>query len=351
MIKDGFGGKIMDREAKLYRKKNGKIICDLCWNRCLVADGDFGYCNARYNEGDILKTLTYGNISAMESRPVEIKPFFHFLPGTTSITFSTYSCNLGCPWCQNWHLSKRPPPVEFNQIPPEKIVEVAIKNGDESTCASFNEPTLLFEYLLDFFPIARESNLKNTIVSNGYMTPKALKMLIDSGLDAANFDIKGDDRVYAEISKGKSKHIWRNARFARKKGVHVEMVCLLSPPIYKNLETIDEIVDEIIENHLKYLDAEVPIHFTRYFPAYLTKDPPTPVGLLEETIIKARKAGISYAYIGNVLHRFENTFCPDCGAILIVRRGVSSVENRLVVEKGGARCYRCGRKISGVFKI
>jgi len=334
-------------KAKLYRKKNGEIVCYLCWNRCLIAESDFGYCNVRYNENGLLKTLTYGNISAMESRPVEIKPFFHFLPGTTSITFSTYSCNLNCPWCQNWHLSKRPPPVEFDQISPKKIVEVAIKNGDESTCASFNEPTLLFEFLLDLFPLAKENNLKNTIVSNGYMTPKALKMLIDSGLDAANFDIKGDDQVYAEISKGKSEYIWRNARFARKKGIHVEMVSLLSPPIYKN----PEVIDEVIENHLKYLDAEVPIHFTRYFPAHLTKDPSTPIRLLEGAVIKARKAGISYVYIGNVPHRFENTFCPDCGAILIIRRGFSSVENRLIVRNGMARCYRCGRKISGIFKI
>ncbi len=334
------------KQAKLYRRKNEKVVCNLCWNRCLIAEG-FGYCNARYNENGILKTLTYGNISAMESRPIEIKPFFHFLPGTTSMTFSTYSCNLDCPWCQNWHLSKRPPPTEYKPVPPENIVEAAIRSGDKSTCASFNEPTLLFEFLLDLFPLAKENGLKNTIVSNGYMMPKVLKMLIEVGLDAANFDIKGDDSVYAEVSKGKSRYIWRNARFAMKKGIHVEMVCLLSPPIYRNPETIDK----IIESHLRYLDAEVPIHFTRYFPAHLTRDPPTPVGLMEEVVIKARKAGISYVYIGNIRHRFENTFCPDCGAVLIIRNAYRSIENRLVVEKGGARCYRCGRKISGVFKI
>jgi len=337
----------VNREAKLYRKKNEDVICDLCWNRCLIAEGSFGHCNARYNESGGLRTLTYGNISAVESRPMEIKPFFHFLPGTTSITFSTYSCNLDCPWCQNWHLSKRPPPERFDLIHPKTVVEVAVRNGDRSTCASFNEPTLLFEYLLDLFPLAKESNLKNTIVSNGYMTPKALKMLIDSGLDAANFDIKGDDRVYAEISKGKSKYIWRNARFARKKGVHVEMVCLLSPPVYKN----PEMIDGIIENHLKYLDSEVPIHFTRYFPAYLTKDPPTPLRVLEEAIIKARKAGISYVYIGNVRHRFENTFCPECGEVLIVRRGSSLIENKLAIDEGEAKCCKCGREISGVFEF
>ena len=331
-------------EAKLYRKsnQNTQIRCFLCWNLCRVEEGGYGLCNSRFNEKGTLRSLTYGNLSAIESRSVEVKPFFHFMPGTTSLTFSTYSCNLDCPWCQNWHLSKRPPPKSFEPVKAEKLVDMALKNGDKSMCASFNEPTLLFEYLLDLFPLARENNLRNTIVSNGYMLPKALKMLIEAGLDAANFDIKGDDRVYAKISKGKSKYIWRNARFALRKGVHVEMVCLLSPPLYRN----PEVVDDIIDKHLRYLDPEVPIHFTRYFPAYLLSDPPTPLSLLEEAVVRAKKAGISYPYIGNVHHRFENTFCPECGTLLIRRSGYHVFESRL--ENG--RCYKCGRRISIVLE-
>ena len=222
-------------------------------------------------------------------------------------------------------------------VSPESIVETALRNGDKSTCASFNEPTLLFEYLLDLFPLAKKNGLRNTIVSNGFMTPKALKMLIDAGLDAANFDIKGNG-VYVEISKnGKSRYIWRNARYARKKGIHVEMVCLVSPPLYKN----PELIDDIISDHLKYLDPEVPIHFTRYFPAYLVSDPPTPIELLEKAIVKAREEGIEYAYIGNVHHRYENTFCPECGKLLIKRSGFRLIDNRLA----GERCFNCGKKI------
>lgn len=324
--------------AKLWYAKGREIRCFLCWNRCLIRENSFGHCKARYNERRVLKTLTYGNLSAIESRPVEIKPFFHFMPGTTSITFSTYSCNLDCPWCQNWHLSKKPPPRSFKAVSPEELIEVALKRGDKSTCASFNEPTLLFEFLIDLFPLANKHGLKNTMVSNGFMMPKALKMLIDAGLDAVNFDIKGDD-VYSKISKaGKDSFVWRNARLALKEGVHVEMVCLLSPPLYRNFE----IVEEIIASHLKYLDPEVPIHYTRYFPAYLTLEAPTPAELLERAVKRSREEGISYAYVGNVRHRFENTFCPECDALLIRRGGWRMLENRLE----GNRCFRCGREIS-----
>jgi pyruvate formate lyase activating enzyme len=324
--------------AKLYLKDR-RVKCLVCWNLCEIEDGDRGYCGVRVNRGGKLETLSYGNLSAVESRPIEIKPFYHFLPGSTSITFSTYSCNLSCPWCQNWHISKTF--FKSKLIPPEKIIEMAVERGDRSTCASLNEPTLLFEYLLDLFPIARRKNLLNTIVSNGYMTPKCLKMLISAGLDAMNIDIKGNDAVYKMISEGKSKYIWRNARFAFKKGVHVEMVFLQSPPVYRN----PEIVDEVIESHLRYLGSDVPLHFTRYFPAYLSKEPPTPVDFMEESAEKARSMGIHFVYIGNLPHKLESTFCPRCGRILIRRRGVRVLENNLL----GGKC-RCGMEIYGVFE-
>jgi pyruvate formate lyase activating enzyme len=332
-------------KAKLQMSKNNWVSCHLCWNLCEIKEGERGICNTRYNEGGILKTLTYGNLSAVESRPVEIKPFFHFLPGTTSITFSTYSCNLNCPWCQNWHLSKTPPPDNFRVIKPEKIVELAFRNGDKSTCASFNEPTLLFEFLIDLFPIARKHSLLNTIVSNGFMTPKALKMLIEAGLDAVNFDIKGNDRLYAEISDGKSCYIWKNAKHAVKKGIHVEMVFLLSPPVYRS----PDIVDEVIDMHLRYVGEEIPMHFTRYFPAFMSEEPPTPLDFMESAVDRARRAGISYVYVGNVRHRFENTFCPECGKALILRSGSRMLENRLVVDDS-AKCPYCGRIIEGIFE-
>ena len=329
-------------KAKLYRKVRGKIVCQLCWRFCKLSDGEVGFCRTRVNKNGVLETLTYGNISAMESRPIEIKPFFHFKPGTTSMTFSTYSCNLECPWCQNWHISRASPPKEYKVVEPAKIVSEALKFGDISTCASFNEPTLLFEYLLDVFKIAKEVGLYNTMVSNGYLTPLALKLLREAGLDAINIDVKGDESVYDRYCGGKVKYVWKTVKKAVELGIHVEIINL----VMTDVNDCEESIRDVVENHLKFAGSNVPLHFTRYFPAYMFTNPPTDVEKLEMAIRFAKKEGVNFVYIGNVPgHKHENTYCPECGIRLITRYSYRVFENAI---KDG-RCFNCGREIYGVW--
>lgn len=176
------------KEAILYEPlKGGKVRCGLCERRCVISPNKRGLCKTRMNIDGRLYTLVYGDISAIDSRPIEIKPFFHFYPGSTALTISTWSCNLKCPWCQNWHLSYRvPEPNNAKYIPPKDMVDEAIRRKDKGICISFQEPTLLFEYTIDLFRLAKEKNLYNTYVSNGYMTIDALRMLKEAGMDAIN---------------------------------------------------------------------------------------------------------------------------------------------------------------------
>ncbi len=330
------------REAKLYRRTKDGIICQLCWRFCKIEEGETGFCRTRINRKGKLYTLTYGNLSAVESRPMEIKPFFHFKPGKTTLTFSTYSCNLDCPWCQNWHISKVEPPKVFSYVSPEELVEKALLFGDIGLCASFNEPTLLFEYLLDAFKLAKSKGLVNTIVSNGFMSLMALKMLRDAGLDAMNIDIKGDDGVYERYCGGKAKFVWKIAKKAVELGIHVEMVNL----IVTDVNDSEDVIAEVIQNHLRHVGSKIPLHFTRYFPAYLFKSPPTPISKLEKAIGMAKREGVEFVYIGNVPgHRYENTFCPECGELLIKRYSYRVIENKI----RDGRCPNCGYEIYGVW--
>jgi len=325
-------------EAKLYSIKNSVLRCHLCWNLCEISEGEYGFCNIRVNKNGKLYTLTYGNISAMESRPIEIKPFYHFKPSSTSMTFSSYSCNLQCPWCQNWHFSRKPPPEVYNPVNPDEVIAAALKSGDLSVCASFNEPTLLFEYLLDLFRLAKQNGLLCTMVSNGYMTPKALKMLAEAGLDAINIDIKGD----SEICGADDKVVWNNVRYALKLGIHVEVVNLIVTAVNDGADS----VDRVIQKHLRYAGEEVPVHFTRYFPAFLYDKEATDIKILETAVKMARTSGIEYAYIGNVPgSKYENTFCPQCHELLIKRTGYRVIKNLIKNEE----CFNCGKKIYGVF--
>ena len=329
------------REARLYRAVDGVAQCLLCERRCRIPPGRMGFCRARRNYGGRLRTLTYGDISVLESRPIEIKPFFHLYPGTSAMTFSTWGCNLTCGWCQNWHLSRRQAdPSKAHYIPPGKLVEKALRVGDRGVCASFQEPTILFEYLLDVFRLARERGLYSCAVSNGYMTERALEMLRDAGMDAIKIDIKGDEEVYRRHLGGlRAEVVWRNAEKARKLGMHVEMVNLIVTGVNDSKEQIKALVEE----HLVRLGSMMPLHFTRYFPAYRFTSRPPPVSLLEEAYEIARDMGVCYPYVGNIPgHRYENTYCHSCGLLLIERAGYRLKSIMVTPEK---KCPGCGSEI------
>jgi len=327
------------REALLYEKiSRDKVRCGVCERRCVIRNGEKGFCKTRMNIEGKLYTLAYGDLSALESRPIEIKPFFHYWPGSTALTFSTWSCNLECKWCQNHHLSRRAPnPTHASFISQEEVLEQAVMGGDMGLCASFQEPTLLVEWVLKLFEAGRMKGLYCCYVSNGYMTLQTLKLLNDSGMDGIKIDVKGNAEVYREYCGGVDVEIvWRNVREAKNLGLHVEVVNLIVTGV--NDEESD--IEWIVERHLKEAGADVPLHFTRYYPAYKFSNPPTKIETLERAYEIARKEGVLFPYIGNVPgHKYENTYCPECGELLIKRFSYRIVKYRITPK---SRCPRCG---------
>jgi len=330
------------RESTLYVKLGGdKVQCTLCERRCVIDPDQLGTCQTRKNIDGRLHTLVYGDLSGVESRPIEIKPFFHYWPGSTALTFSTWSCNFDCPWCQNHDLSKsRPRPERSYSVPPVRIVEMALESGDQGLCASFQEPTLLTDWALDVFFIGKERGLYCCYVSNGYMTLEALDLLRRSGLDGLKIDVKGDDRAYKGFCGSVDAGVpWRNAQAAKKMGIHVEIVNLVIPGVNDSRSTVASVIDK----HLKYLGSETPLHFTRYLPAYKFRAPATEVRVLELAREAAWRAGVRYPYVGNVPgHSYEDTFCPECGECVIARHGYTILSYKVTGEK---RCPKCGAVI------
>ncbi|MEM2466626.1 MAG: AmmeMemoRadiSam system radical SAM enzyme [Candidatus Bathyarchaeia archaeon] len=331
------------KEALFYEVLgNKKVKCSLCERRCEITEGNVGFCRTRKNFGGKLYTLVYGDISAIESRPIEIKPFFHYWPGSTALTFSTWSCNLDCIWCQNYRLSKTAPnPAKAVYYPPEKIVGLALAYGDAGLCASFQEPTLLTEWAIQTFSLGKSKGIQYCCyVSNGYMTLEALTALRDAGMDGLKIDVKGDHETYMRYCGGADvEKVWRNAAEAKRLGLHVEIVNLVISGVNDSENTLRW----VIENHLKHVGPETPLHFTRYFPAYKFHNPPTRVETLKRAYEMARKAGVLYPYIGNVTgHKYENTYCPNCGGTLIKRYGYYVLKYAITENK---KCQRCGTSI------
>ncbi len=329
-------------EALLQEKlPDNKVRCGLCERRCTIDQGDKGVCKTRQNIDGKLCTLVFGDISAIESRPIEIKPFFHYWPGSTALTLSNWSCNFDCPWCQNFHMSKvEPEPADANFYPIEAIVDIALRRGDEGLCISFQEPTLLFEWALSLFKSGSKKGLHCCYVSNGYMTTEALQMLQNVGMDGLKIDVKGDAETYRKYCNGADvEKVWKNIREAKQRGLHVEVVNLL----VSDVSDSEACINEVIERHIKEAGSETPLHFTRYYPAYKFDNPPTKIEKLEEAYTMAKKAGVQYPYVGNVFgHKYENTYCPNCGELLIQRFSYSIRRYNVTQDK---ECPKCSQAI------
>jgi pyruvate formate lyase activating enzyme len=83
-----------------------RIECELCPNKCRVADRERGTCGVRENRDGKYYTLVYGRPCALHIDPIEKKPFFHVLPGKTALSLAAPGCNIQCKFCQNWEISQ-----------------------------------------------------------------------------------------------------------------------------------------------------------------------------------------------------------------------------------------------------
>lgn len=325
------------KEAKFYDLENDKVICENCERRCKLKEGEKGFCKTRKNINGKIYTLCYGDISSISLNPIEKKPFYHFYPGTYAMTVGSWGCNFLCPWCQNWEISKFPPKNEYF-ISPQEFIDICLKYKADGTSISFNEPTLLFEWSEEVFKIAKKEKLYNTYVSNGYMTEKVLYSLIDAGLDAINIDLKGDKEVYKKYCGVEYEKVFRNIKISSRL-IHTEIVSLIITGVNDKINIFEEIAKRILDE----IGDSIPWHFTRYFPSYKFRNPETDVKIIENIIEKIKELGFKYVYIGNVpYHKYNNTYCPACGNLLIKRGIMEVIENKLKDKK----CPYCSFEIN-----
>lgn len=336
---------MMLKEALLYKKlKDKKVQCKTCPHYCVLAPGQRGKCGVRENIDGKLYVLNYAKAIAIHVDPIEKKPFYHFLPGSYSLSIATVGCNFACKNCQNWEISqafKGVKEIPGEEILPEDIVKMAIKNKLPSISYTYTEPTIFLEYALDTMKLAKKAGLKNNWVSNGFMTEEAAKLVIPY-LDANNIDIKGfSEKFYKENCDGRLKPVLETAKLMKKSGVWVEITTLVIPTLSDSEETFRAIAKWIFEN----LGPETPWHVSQFCGSIswkLQHLPDTPVETLEKAIKIGKEVGLKYVYIGNIPgHKFENTYCPKCNTLAISR--VNYFVHRY--DKEG-KCPKCGENLN-----
>src|SRR4030042_4872787 len=117
----------MEKEAMFYEKlEEDKVRCGLCSHRCIIAVSEFGVCGVRQNRQGVLYPLVYAEAIAAHVDPIEKKPLYHFLPGTSAFSLATLGCNFHCGFCQNWQLSqisKKEPPRRGSSLKPDAVMQ------------------------------------------------------------------------------------------------------------------------------------------------------------------------------------------------------------------------------------
>jgi len=322
---------------ELVNQEKGVIKCLLCPKECLVKKDQVGFCRARKNINNKLYSLIYSKISSYGMDPIEKKPLYHFYPGIMVLSMGTIGCNFSCDFCQNWAISQANiKDVSVEELSPEKAVQLALQNNSPAIAYTYSEPLIWYEYVLDTARLAKKNNLKNILVTNGFINYEPLLKILPF-IDALNIDLKSfRNSFYQKYCQGKLSPVLRTIELS-KEYCHIEITNLIIPGLNDSEEEIKEMVDWISS-----LNEEIPLHFSRYFPCYKMNISATPISTLYKARDIAQKK-LKYVYIGNIWDEEANaTYCSNCKTLLIKRTGYNIIN--LGLDEDG-KCKHCGEKV------
>ena len=355
------------------------VRCTLCPHDCKIAPGHRGVCGVRINHGGQLFTRVADRIVSAEVDPIEKKPLFHFLPGSTAYSIATVGCNFRCWFCQNWTISQwpklkelvdrdvetpstagahpanewcaesEPPEARWGigtPVVPSELVAQAERTGCRSIAYTYTEPTIFYELALATARLASAAGIGNIFVTNGFISLDPLREIAPY-LGAANIDLKSfRDSYYKKLCGARLEPVLAAIREYKKLGVWIELTTLLIPGLNDEEGELRDIARFIKVE----LGEDVPWHISRFFPAYKMEHwRETPIN----SLLRAREIGheekLRYIYLGNVPQEEggENTICPGCGTVVIRRSGFLVVEDRLQA----GRCPNCNQYVMGRWAV
>jgi pyruvate formate lyase activating enzyme len=318
------------KPAKYWVKKDsGAVQCQLCPHQCVIKPDKEGICRNKKNLGGELFAHRYGEVSAVAMDPIEKKPLYHFYPGSQILSIGTVGCNFSCDFCQNFHLVEATVPTE--QVTAEDLVSSAKKHGSIGIAYTYNEPFMSFEFVRDCAIPARKAGLKNVLVTNGFYNPEPFAELLPY-IDAMNIDLKSiRPEYYRKWCHGKLEPVLATIETAHRKCL-VELTNLVVTGLNDSDQDLSDLVDWVAK-----LNPEIPLHFSAYRPMHKMKNPATPIERLRKAYELA-KGKLKWVYVGNVyMDVGEDSICPNCGALLVRRRGYDV----RVAELDDSRCGKC----------
>ncbi len=325
---------------------DGRVQCDLCPRGCRLKEGQRGFCFVRRAaQGGIVLTA-FGHNTGMATDPIEKKPLYHFYPGSRVLSFGTVGCNLGCHFCQNWHISKASEMARLDTwAAPERVAALAIARGCGGVAFTYNEPVVFAEYAMACAKEAKRLGLRTVAVTSGFMCSEP-RAAFFRHIDAANVDLKAfSEPFYHDVCGGALAPVLETLVWLKAEtNVWVEITTLLIPGHNDGHDELARLCGWILQD----LGPDMPLHFTAFHPDFRMRAvPPTPTLTLQRARAQAMTAGLRYVYTGNIPDdEGSQTTCAECGGRLIGRRGYQLAEWRLTHD---GTCQSCGTQLPGRF--
>lgn len=273
-----------------------KVICNICTRNCLLEEGQTGFCKGRIvKEGKVI-SKNYGVITSLSLDNVEKKPLHNYMPGKKVLSVGSFGCNFTCPFCQNYQIAcSDGSNIEKIYLAPEELVKRAeelIVKDNIGIAYTYNEPLIGYEYVIDCSKLAHEKNMKNILVTNGSINKNIFKEVIEH-IDAVNIDLKGFNEDFYRSIGGDLNTVLENIKIASE-NCHVEITTLVIPRLRNNEDEIRRIA-----KFIKKIDSKIPLHISRFFPAYKMYDEsPTNVDTVYNYVDIVREY-LEYVYPGN----------------------------------------------------
>jgi pyruvate formate lyase activating enzyme len=338
----------LSRPGELFRKgEDGTVICYACGHRCKILPGREGVCKVRFNDAGTLR-VPAGYVGGLAADPIEKKPFFHVLPGSTALSFGMLGCDYHCSFCQNWYSSQtlRDPlsGAEPQSATAEQIVGLAIERGISILTSTYNEPLITSEWAVQIFKLARPYGIRCSYVSNGNATPEVLEYLRPY-IDFFKIDLKSFRQKTYQQMGGTLATVLDSIKRLHAMGIWIEVVTLVVPGMNDEPEELADIA-----GFLASVSPDIPWHVTAFHEEYkMTGTSRTPPATLQRAAEIGYEKGLHFVYVGNLPGRtgqLEDTRCPACGATMIERTGFAITANRLV----HGNCSTCGHAIAGIWE-
>lgn len=347
-------GKTLDQltvMGELYEKlENNEVRCFACGHRCVIREGKRGICQVRFNEGGELRVPS-GYVAALQSDPIEKKPFFHVLPSTNALTFGMLGCDYHCGYCQNWLTSQAMRDSDSDaslnlvrKISPLEMVSLAHRTKASVVVSSYNEPLITSEWAVEIFKEAKAAGLMCAYVSNGNNTPEVMEY-IRPYISAYKVDLKCmQDKSYRKLG-GVLQNTLDGIQRAHKMGLWVEIVTLTIPGFNDSNEELWDAA-----RFIAGVSKDIPWHVTAFHKDYKMTDPDnTDAKILLRAAEIGKEAGLKFVYAGNLpgqVGEYEDTFCTQCNYRLVKRSGYVIREYHVT---GEGACPKCHTKVAGLW--